>query len=178
MRCERIRAADPGSTAARVRALVPDAQLVSEAVAEIIDGVRTRGDSAIREYTLAFDTGGAEPAALRADPRELAHAADELDPAVRTGLERAIDNVREVAAATLEANPTRTVSLGTHTVRVSSVPVRRAAVYVPGGRAPYPSTVVMGVVPAKVAGVEEIVVCSPPGPHGDLDPAVLAACQL
>ena len=82
MRCERIRAADPGSTAARVRALVPDAQLVSEAVAEIIDGVRTRGDSAIREYTLAFDTGGAEPAALRADPRELAHAADELDPRI------------------------------------------------------------------------------------------------
>jgi histidinol dehydrogenase len=63
-------------------------------------------------------------------------------------------------------------------VRVGTEPVRRAAVYVPGGRAPYPSTVVMGVVPALVARVQEIVVCSPPGAADDVDPAILAACHL
>jgi histidinol dehydrogenase len=63
-------------------------------------------------------------------------------------------------------------------IRLREAPVRRAAVYVPGGRAPYPSTVVMGVVTARVAGVEEVVVCSPPGPDGDIHATILAACAL
>jgi histidinol dehydrogenase len=171
-------AADPVSTAAQLRALVPSAESVTDIVAEIIAEVRAHGDAAVREYTRRLDTGGAEPPALRVPEIELARAADGLDPAVRVGLERAVDNVREVAAATLDPDPSRSVRLGTHTVRVGSIPVRRAAVYVPGGRAPYPSTVVMGVVPAQVARVPEIVVCSPPGPPGDLDPAILAACHL
>src|ERR687894_1660176 len=65
-----------------------------------------------------------------------------------------------------------------HTVEVVERPVRRAAVYVPGGRAPYPSTVVMGAVTARVAGVKEIVVCAPPGPGGRAHPVILAACVL
>jgi histidinol dehydrogenase len=65
-----------------------------------------------------------------------------------------------------------------HTVEVVERPVRRAAVYVPGGRAPYPSTVVMGAVTARAAGVEQIVVCAPPGPGGRAQPVILAACVL
>src|SRR5690606_13571348 len=63
-------------------------------------------------------------------------------------------------------------------VTLREVPVRRAAVYVPGGRAPYPSTVVMGVVTARAAGVEQVAVCAPPGPDGDAHPTILAACAL
>ena len=179
MRCERIEGCGaPEATAARLRALVPSPDSVTEAVWEIIAGVQAGGDRAVREYTRAFDTGGAEPAPLRVDALEPARAADGLDRSVRAGLQQAIANVREVASATLDPERDRTVGFGTHTVGIRSVPVRRAAVYVPGGRAPYPSTVVMGVVPAEVACVPEIVVCSPPGSEGDIDPAVLAACHL
>jgi histidinol dehydrogenase len=179
MRCERLALdRDPQSTVEQLRRLVPSAVSVTQVVAEIISEVSTYGDASVREYTQRLDTGGAEPAALRVDEIELARAADGLDPAVRVGLERAIENVREVASVAIDPRPFRTVGLGTHTVRVGTVPVQRAAVYVPGGRAPYPSTVVMGVLPAQVARVAEIVVCSPPGPSGDLEPAILAACHL
>jgi histidinol dehydrogenase len=177
MRCEWIESESAPGTAASLRALVPAADSVAEAVAEIVAGVRNGGDEAVLQYTRAFDTGGAQPAPLRADALEQARAADDLDEAVRVGLERAIENVRQVAEAALP-DPGRLVRFATHTVRVDTDPVRRAAVYVPGGRAPYPSTVVMGVVPAEVARVEQIVVCSPPGQDGKLDPAVLAACHL
>jgi histidinol dehydrogenase len=180
VRCERIEAAGgPAATVARLRALVPTAESVTDAVWEIIAGVQARGDTAVRDYTRMLDTGDHEPRSPHVDTLELARAADALDPAVREGLEQAIANVREVAAAGIDPEPDRIVELGTHTVRLRTVPVRRAAVYVPGGRAPYPSTVVMGVVPAQVAGVPEIVVCSPPGAaDGEIDAAVLAACHL
>jgi histidinol dehydrogenase len=181
MRCERIQAeADPALTAGAIRSLAPSAESVSAAVAEIIARVRAGGDEAVRVFTTTFDTGGAEPKPLRADPLELAEAADRLDAATRAGLELAIENVRAVAQATVDSGREagRAVELGTHTVRVGEVPVRSAAVYVPGGRAPYPSTVVMGAIPAQVARVEEIAVCSPPGADGDLHRAVLAACHL
>jgi histidinol dehydrogenase len=181
MRCERIRdGGDPARTVEQIRSLAPTAESVSAAVAEIVARVRSGRDEALRGYTREFDTGGAEPRPLRVEPLELARAADRLDGAVRAGLELAIDNVRAVAEATLEAREPAggTVELGTHTVRVGKVPVKSAAVYVPGGRAPYPSTAVMGVVPAQVARVEEIVVCSPPGADGELHEAVLAACHL
>lgn len=179
MRFERIEpAASPAETAARLRALVPSAESVGETVWDIIAAVQAGGDGAVSDYTRELDTDGAEPPPLHLGALESVRAADRLDPAVRAGLEQAIDNVRAVAVAALDREPDRTVSLGTHTVRLERVPVRRAAVYVPGGRAPYPSTVVMGVVPAQVARVAEIVVCSPPGPGGDIDPVVLGACHL
>ena len=107
---------------------------------------------------------------------ELRASAQRLHPAVRAGLELAIDNVRRVAQARLA--PDRLVEFGGHQVALREVPVARAAVYVPGGRAPYPSTVVMGVVTAKTAGVAEIVVCSPPAADGEVDRAIEAACSL
>jgi histidinol dehydrogenase len=95
---------------------------------------------------------------------------------VRDGLAAAIANVRTVGEAALE--PDRTVEFGSHEVALRSAPVARAAVYVPGGRAPYPSTVVMGVVTARVAGVRDVVVCSPPGSDGEVSEVVLGACEL
>jgi histidinol dehydrogenase len=70
------------------------------------------------------------------------------------------------------------VDLGSHRITQRHEPIARAAMYVPGGRAPYPSTVVMGVVPARLAGVEHIAVCAPPQPSGDIDPVILAASAL
>ncbi len=82
----------------------------------------------------------------------------------------------EVATAGLRED--RQVAFPGHTVIIREAPVRSAAVYVPAGRAPYPSTVVMGVVPARAAGVCDISVCAPPDRSGEIDPTVLAACRL
>jgi histidinol dehydrogenase len=146
-------------------------------VAEIIDSVRDAGDAAVLEYTRAFDTGGAEPLALRVPDERLDAAAEDLDRNVRRALEREIANVEAVATAQARGGP-HLVELGTHQVEVSWRPVVRAAVYAPAGRAPYPSTVVMGVVPARVAGVGEVVVCAPPGPDGEVDSLIAGACRL
>jgi len=176
MRCERFAASlEPGAVVERLRALVPTSSSVSEATREIIEEVRRGGDEAVLAYTRRFDTSGSGPKPLRVEGDALDAAAGALDAAVRHGLERAIENVRKVAAG---GSSMREVDFGTHTVRVREVPVARAAVYVPGGRAPYPSTVVMGVVPALVAGVREIAVCAPPGRDGEIPAVVLAACRL
>jgi histidinol dehydrogenase len=89
----------------------------------------------------------------------------------------AIANVAEVAQAGVDESRTVTLSQG-QSVTLREVPVGTAAVYVPGGRAPYPSTVVMGVVTARAAGVLDVVVCSPPGADGEIDRAILGTCRL
>jgi histidinol dehydrogenase len=161
--------ADPAAAAARVHALVPGGGSVSEAVREIVDDVRAHGDAALSEYVARFDR---VEGALRVTGDELRAALDALDADVRAGLETAIANVRAVAEADLAPDVDVALPQG-QTVRLREVPVRRAAIYVPGGRAPYPSTVVMGVVTARAAGVDEVVVCAP-GAH----PVILAACAL
>jgi histidinol dehydrogenase len=167
---------DPAALARELRALVPAPESVAEEVSAIIARVRANGDDALRYYTRQFDTGGSTPAALRVPEAELDTAAKRLSPDVGAGLDHAISNVMRVAEAWLSAE--HDVSFNGHEVRLREVPVRRAAVYVPGGRAPYPSTVVMGVVCARVAEVPEIAVCAPPGSNGEVDQAVLGACRL
>jgi histidinol dehydrogenase len=162
---ERFALGDPEQVAAQVRALAPAAASVGDAVAAIVADVRSAGNEALLRYVERFD-GGSGP--LRAD----LDAAPGLAPELRAGLDVAIANVRSVAQAGLGSEEEVTLPQG-HVVRLRSVPVRRAAVYVPGGRAPYPSTVVMGVVTARVAGVEQVVVCAP-GAH----PLILAACAV
>lgn len=180
MRCETLTLsdrADAAALAAELRGLVPPPESVADAVAAIIAEVRKRGDDAVRDYTRRFDTAGANPAPLLVAADELDKAAGELRADVRAGLERAIDNVGRVARAGLHED--RHVAFGHgHEVLLREAPVQRAGIYVPGGRAPYPSTVVMGVVTARVAGVADVAVCAPPGPDGDLDPTVLGACRL
>ncbi len=166
----------PAELAGELRALVPAPEMVRTSVAEIVADVRARGDEAVIDYTRRFDTAGAEPAPLRVADADLDAAERALDGAVRAGLERAIDNVRRVGEAGLR--PDVTVEFEAHSVTLRSAPVERAGVYVPGGRAPYPSTVVMGVITARVAGVEQVAVCAPPGRDGDLDRVVLGVCRL
>ena len=148
-----------------------------EEVAEILAEVRERGDDAVLDFTERFDKAELAPDQLRVDARELEASVGVLEPAVLDGLRTAIANVRAVAQAQLREPVTVELPEG-QSVEVAEVPVRRAGVYVPGGRAPYPSTVVMCAVTARVAGVEEIAVCAPPGPGGRAHPAILAACVL
>jgi histidinol dehydrogenase len=150
---------------------------VADRVAEIVARVELDGDDAVTALTREFDTAGREPWPLRVDPMQLGEALEALPGPLREALELAAGNVRAVALATVASDREVELPQG-QVVTVREVPVRRAAIYVPGGRAPYPSTVIMGAVTAQVAGVDEVVVCSPPRADGDVDPVVLAACAL
>ena len=158
--------------AAEVRALVPGAASVAEDVVRIVLDVRHGGDEALDRYRRELDAGGGDPGPLRVPPEEIERARAEIDLDVRAALELAIANVRAVAEAGVDAEREVGLPEGQRVV-LREVPVARAAVYVPGGRAPYPSTVIMGAVTAGAAGVREVVVCTP-----SEDPLVLAACAL
>ncbi len=178
MRCDRLSVTgDPASTAAALRDLIPAPESVREMVAEIIAEVRAHGDIALLDYTRRFDTAGNDPAAIEVGDDELDSALNALDRAVRHGIERAIENLEAVLVASRTRDDVP-VDLGAQRITMRQAPVGHAAVYVPGGRAPYPSTVVMGVVPARMAGVPHIAVCAPPRRDGDVDPVILAACKL
>ena len=150
---------------------------MKEQVAEILADVRRRGDEAVLDYTERFDKAELAPEQLRVDARELEAAVGVLEPAVLAGLRTAIENVRTVAEAQLREPVEVSLPQG-QTVAVGEVPVGRVGIYVPGGRAPYPSTVVMCAVTARIAGVRQIAACAPPGPGGRAHPAILAACVL
>ena len=150
---------------------------VQEQVAEIIAEVRLHGDAAVRDYTERFDHAELAPDELAVPPAEIDNAVATLEPGVLAGLRAAIKNVREVARAQV-GDPVRVDLEAGHAVEIVEAPVRRAAAYVPGGRAPYPSTVVMCAVTAREAGVDEIAVCAPPGPGARAHPTILAACGL
>jgi histidinol dehydrogenase len=167
----RIQRSDVGVTRNEIR---PG---LREEVGAILEEVRTGGDEAVLRLTERFDKAELAPEQLRVDPRELEASIGLLEPEVLRGLRTAIANVRAVVQA--QARDLVTVELEQgQRVEIVEVPVRRAAIYVPGGRAPYPSTVVMGSVTARAAGVDEIVVCAPPGPGGRAHPVILAACVL
>jgi histidinol dehydrogenase len=163
------------------RALVPRARLdvesAIESVAPICADVRDRGVDALRELARRFD--GVEQTDIRVQPAELAQALDDLDVDVRGALEESIARARTVHADQRRADTTTTVVPG-GAVTERWVPVDRVGLYVPGGLAVYPSSVVMNVVPAQEAGVAELAVSSPPQKSngGRPDPTILAACAL
>jgi histidinol dehydrogenase len=163
------------------RGLLPRAQLdVSAAVEQIrpvVEAVHQHGFAAIREATEKFD--GVAIERLRVPAEAIASAAEGLDPAVKAALEESIKRARLVHRDQRRTDVTTQVVDG-GTVTERWVPVRRVGLYVPGGLAVYPSTVVMNVVPAQEAGVESLVVASPPQrENGGLpDSRVLAACAL
>jgi histidinol dehydrogenase len=169
--------ADPAAAARALRDALEVPAAVVARVGEIVARVRAGGDQAVTAFTRELDTGGADPGPLAVPREELAAALERADPALASALELAAANVRDVAAAGVGADRDVALPQGQR-VRLRELPVRRAAVYVPGGRAPYPSTVVMGAVTAHVAGVEQVVVCSPPGPEGRVHDAILAACAV
>jgi histidinol dehydrogenase len=146
-------------------------------VRPICADVRARGAAAVRDYTLRFD--GVDRPASPVPQEALARALTELAPPLSAALTEAARRVRLVHQAQLPAESTTRVAPG-ETVTERYLPVRRAGVYVPGGLVAYPSSVLMNVIPAQVAGVSEIAVASPPQPEYDglPHPAVLAACAL
>jgi histidinol dehydrogenase len=182
MQLERIDAArmaelGAAGAAAHLRSLIPGGASVAVQVREILAAVRAQGDAAVLRYTRELDTGGAEP-------RELVVPAAELDDAIKmlplelvAGLQVAIANVALVAEAGVGHDQTVDLPQGQR-ITLREVPVSAAAVYVPAGRAAYPSSVVMGVVTARAAGVIDVVVCAPPGVDGQIDPAILGTCRL
>jgi histidinol dehydrogenase len=162
-----------------VAALLPRAALdVESAVAAIrpvVDDVRERGGAAVREATEKYD--GVALDALRVPAAALAEALDNLDPDVRAALTEAARRARLVHEAQRREDVTVEVAPGAR-VTERYVPVDRVGLYVPGGRVAYPSSVVMNVVPAQVAGVGSLAVASPPQPDGLPHRAILAACAL
>lgn len=171
-----VTAFGPDARADQIRLLTPPARSVEGDVRAIVDEVRNGGDAALRRLTERFDRAELSGDLVVPLPEiELAVAA--IEPAVLDALRAAIANVRAVAEAQLH-DPVEVALPDGQRVVYDEVPVRRAAAYVPGGRAPYPSTVVMSAVVARVAGVDELVVCAPPGPEGRAHPTILAACHL
>jgi histidinol dehydrogenase len=167
----------PGAGAEEIRALNPAPSDVEAEVRAILEEVRAGGDAAVRRLTERFDRAEVGPEQLTVPPTEVDAAAAGLEPAVLTGLRTAIANVRAVARAGVREPSLVDLPEG-HRVELVELPVRRAAAYVPAGRAPYPSTVVMCAVTARAAGVDELAVCAPPGPGGRAHPVILAACSL
>jgi histidinol dehydrogenase len=153
-----------------------DVAAAAHAVEPIVADVRARGVDALVDATARFD--GVRTREIRVSPAELSSALAALDPDVRAALEVAIERVRIVHEAQRRGDVTTQVVPG-GTVTERWVPVRRVGLYVPGGLAMYPSSVVMNVVPAQIAGVEAIAVASPPQKEtGRPDARVLAACAL
>jgi histidinol dehydrogenase len=151
----RISRADAAAAAARVRASVPAGASVAEAVRTIIEDVRARGDAAVLELEKRFGGGGP----LKVEPEGA-----QLEPDVRDAVLLAAERVEAVARAGLSGD--RETGTG---VTLREVPVARAGIYAPGGQAPYPSSIVMGVATARAAGVEEIAVCA-------THPVMVGAC--
>lgn len=149
---------------------------VEDQVRAIVDDVRLRGDDALLEYTEKFDGVRLDRDSLLVDQATI----DASRKLVRPELIDALEVMAERLRTTCERQRTDTwldpaVDEATgELVR----PLRRAGAYIPGGRAAYPSSVIMAVVPARVAGVDGIAVCSPPGPHGEIAEPVLAACAV
>lgn len=161
--------------------LLPRAQVdidaALDAVTPILSDVRTRGAQALRDLAERLD--GVRPEALRVPAEAIAEAAQNLDPAIRRALETSIAHNRLGHEAQLPRDVSTTIVPG-GVVRQRWVPVRRVGLYVPGGLAVYPSSVIMNTVAAKVAGVESIALASPPqAEFGGLPhPTILAACHL
>ncbi|WP_197417484.1 histidinol dehydrogenase [Mycobacterium sp. GA-2829] len=168
-------------SAAQLRSALPrggvDVDAVVPKVRPIVDAVAERGAEAALEYGQSFD--GIRPDTVRVPAERLAAALADLDPDVRTALGVAIERARAVHADQRRTDTTTTLAPGA-TVTERWVPVERVGLYVPGGNAVYPSSVVMNVVPAQTAGVDSLVITSPPqAEFGGLPhPTILAAAAL
>ncbi len=147
---------------------------VSEAAAEIIREVRMRGDTALLEYTLRFDRARLTGLAVTED--EISRAMDQVDPAFLEVLKEAAGNIRDYHSRQRQQDCVMTEKDGV-VLGWRVLPLQRVGIYVPGGTAAYPSTVLMNAIPAQIAGVDEIVMTTPPAPDGSVAPVILAAAR-
>jgi histidinol dehydrogenase len=174
MRFERLH--EP--SAAQVRALWPPAPGVEADVAAILARVRSGGDAALRELAERFDPAGVAPDRMSVPVEEIEAALGWADPVLLEAMQVAVANVRAVADTQVAHGTVLELAPG-QIVDIAEVPVRRIGAYIPSGRAPYPSTVIMCAVTARAAGVQEIAVCTPPSvADARIHPLILAACAV
>jgi histidinol dehydrogenase len=174
------RAGTDPAVAAEVQALlrrgaVPD-QRIREGARAILASVKSGGDAAVRDANAGLG-GGRANGSLLASRAEMETAREALPPRIRAGLEQMIENIRRFAETELPLTRTTTILPGVEIER-RWVPLARVGVYAPGGSAAYPSSLLMGVVPARVAGVGEVVVASPADAEGRLNQTLLGAAAL
>lgn len=167
---------DPRALARELRSASADPAGIATDVAEVIERVRGGGDAAILKLGERFE--GVRATSLLVDTGLLERAVDELEPGLRAAIDIASENILRVARAQLEHEAHEVELPQGHRVVISEVAVGAAGIYAPGGRAVYPSSVLMGVIPAREAGVERIVVASPPQEGGKPHPVVLAAAAI
>lgn len=176
MKLQRFEWAGAKATAAAVRSW--SAEGAPPVEVDSIGGlVREGGDAALLALTRRYDVTDGEIEAIRVDPADAEAALAALEAPLREALETAAANIRTVAEAQLGEERTVDLPQG-HSVRLREVPVGAAGLYAPGGRAAYPSSVLMTVVPARAAGVGRIALATPPGPDGHVHPVTLAAAAL
>ena len=142
-------------------------------VAEILGRVKREGDAAVFEYTRRFDGADTDASNIRVTEEEIREAYQLVDSSFLDVLRKALHNIRiyhekQRQNSWFDSRPDGTI-LGQKVT-----PLRRVGVYVPGGKAAYPSSVLMNILPAKVAGVEEVIMVTPPGKDGKVEPATLA----
>ena len=174
---ERFDWGDPRVLAMEIRSW-PSVEAHIGLLDEIEGAVMDRRDAAVLELTARYDATESPPTALRVEAGEAEAALAALDGELREALDVAAANIRAVAEAQVEAEPRRVELAQGHSVEIREVPIEAAGIYVPGGRAAYPSTVLMCCIPAAVAGVERLALASPPGPDGRQPAVVLAAAAL
>ena len=149
----------------------------ADTVQQIVDDVKMRRDQALFEYTEKFDHAKIDASTIRVTEEEIQEAMDKVDPSLLSVMKKSMGNIRDhhsrqVRQSWFSSRPDGTI-LGQKITALESV-----GVYVPGGKAAYPSTVLMNIIPAEVAGVERIVMVTPPGADGKVNPVTLTAAHL
>ncbi len=148
---------------------------LSAAVAEIVAAVRREGDEALRRYAKAFD--GTDLEELEVPAEALDRAAEALDPSLRAVLEEAAENIRDYHRRQMRSSFVISEEDGV-ILGQKVIPLDRVGLYIPGGTAAYPSTVLMDAIPAKLAGCPELIMVSPPSRDGEIAPVILAAARI
>ncbi|MFD2369327.1 histidinol dehydrogenase [Brevibacillus sp. GCM10020057] len=146
-----------------------------EAVKAILADVQERGDEALRDYTERFD--GVRLEQFLVSEEEFAEASAQVSPEVTAALAEAAENIRDFHQRQVRQSWFTTKESGTLLGQIVR-PLKRAGLYVPGGTAAYPSSVLMNAIPAKIAGVPEVVITTPPGRDGKINPAILVAARI
>src|SRR6056297_2874322 len=144
---------------------------------DIIEDIKKRKDEALFAYTARFDKVELDASTVKVTQAEIESAVQEVDNKFLNALKKAAQNIEEFHEHQKESSWQKQTSPGKITGQICR-PLAKAGIYVPGGRAAYPSSVLMTALPAKVAGVEEVVMVTPPGKEGKLNPKILAAAQV
>jgi len=153
-----------------------DVQSVMATVVEIVDDVQERGDDALRDHTERLD--GVRVGKLEVSEGEMEKAGDEVPEKLKKALEIAVENIAAFHHQQLDRDLWMTEIIPGAMAGQMIVPLESVGAYVPGGRAAYPSSALMTVVPAKVAGVDRVAVCTPPGKEGKVNPLTLVAAEM